>query len=310
MRLGSGNEAIVFGPFTRHDLLDMGIHLPVANTDHKYILKVFKDRFEKLPPIKAPRGSIIFPIETLTWDGVRLGTYLRWKDARPNKSYIIEVQEYGGYDMYDFLVDRYTYFTSTDFGQVWKSVIAIFEDVYPLIGHENRLLLDIKTENMVWDGRRLRLIDLHLGGQETQVFTPSIMNMPIQFLHRYWNKKRNIDVHFKEVSKKYYESPQNPYFNLLHKLHDQVSSLQELLPLFDTQNVLSTKEIQRLKFFFVVYPIFMTILIMFELRKIRMDSHVRQIYRIRDFCFQTIYDRGSHLMPFRAFIDKCKQLSF
>jgi hypothetical protein len=311
--IGTGKEGIVFGPFSRNDLIDMKIikdeDISFPSTS-AYIIKILKkmDNSILISNLDFPRGSVIIPMKIMKWRGKGIRRFISWSDLKDTDIYYMEIQQYGGKDFFDFLFKFQNILSFQDFTNLWKSIIFIIEDLYPYM-KKGRIFMDIKMKNMVWNGKRLRLIDLHFDDpRHPDIFTPSILNMPIQFLNDYWNRgKKPIDNIFKQSSSKYFRK-NHIFFKLLHRLHHNPGSIDQAIEEFKNKPVRTAHTIQRIKYFFVIYPLFLVILIIMELQRVSTKTAEQQrlINDVTQFCFETIYNRGMHILPFKSFVSRCK----
>jgi len=316
--LGKGGEAYVYGPFTKQEIGQV-FKIPRQSqrlaTGKKYIVKVFTssnvfpDNIEYWDDIRDEirNDSIILPLAIFRVPLEVIHANFRDFPKRIQlKEVFVEIQQYGGKDFFDLVFDRTHPFTLSfeEFISVWISIIRILEDLARLLINKDKIITDIKMENMVFDEREktIRLIDVQVNddraGTRHRIITPDLNLTPIQYFKNTWRTSTShqlLDI-YKTKARKMYDDRSHVFYNVLREIHHDEPTFQSAMRAFTATPATSTKNRNREKFFFVLYPIFFMIISLLLYKKVRFSSveEKKVLHEIYMFCKQTLRDRGAY----------------
>ena len=322
--LGEGQEANVYGIFTYpmiQSILasasDVRFLTDKSPLTDRFILKVHKRKIscnnnnnqdKELQEIHKvlKYQSILLPIATGKVNSAwfHQNPFIEDTIERPeNDFFAIEVQEYGGHELFALNADPRIRFTMDDIVHIWISILYIFLDALIVIHRLEMFMTDVKIENMVWDGHRLRLIDVHFYPMPwieckrmPLVITPRIDVLPSQYFDKAWPKigpPGYLQKYFHENSKNILKSP------LVHKHVVASDSKQRKMA---RESCIPPEEekikLQRHALMFVVYPILIWFGMMLERdNKIQMEypDDKQSLDELKDFCAKILEERGRTL---------------
>lgn len=325
-RLGSGQEADVYGPLTYSMIqsilasaCDVRLLTSQPCTTDQFILKISKTKMnsshknqdEEIRKLhtRMTRQSILLPIAMarVTGEWFRQNPFLQLpEEERPADSFFaLEVQKYGGKEMFPLNADPRIRFTLMDIVHMWISIVYIMQDAWTVIRDLQMFMTDIKTENMVWDGHRLRLIDVHFypmpwrrqSERSPLVLTPRVDILPLQYFDRAWPKIGEpgfLQKYFDNNSKQVLKIP------LIYK--HVIASNQKQRRLIRESAVPPEEEkvkLERQALMFVVYPIFFWFGMLLERENKILISHSHGKECVKElgfFCAQVLQERGRTLM--------------
>lgn len=321
--LGKGSEAYVYGPFTTHAMKPYLKKGEVLDPTKRYVIKLYTseniypdsiDFWDKIRPC-IRHDSIIIPVILRR---VPVNTLKDFSDfpSVPFKDVFMEIQEYGGEDFFYLLFEKKNplILSFRQFLDVWESVIYMLKDAATLITHKKMIVTDVKMENMVIKNDRLRIIDVQInpdsqGISPFRIVTPEIGIMPVQYFEKQWKTRGDERIRqiYDKKSQKVYNDPNNKLYDILHFIHDDVASYKDIYNRF-LVNPSTQAEKDREKFFFVIYPLFIMILILEKFGHIRYATSDRiVISNITRFCLDTLKKRG--VVPSPAFFKEMSRVA-
>lgn len=313
--LGKGGEACVYGPFSYVELISL---FPNRNEFSKlpsgksssYIVKLFhekvketiKNRMKELQKIPYP-DSIILP---LLFSSISTQEAKHKFDFQPKKDIPcvdVEIQKYGGDELYMFLNKSSTKLRFRDFKDIYTCFQKILADFFVYVYKYGWIVTDVKPENMVIrkeNGKYVvRVIDLQANPKTapSRMITTYLQLLPIQYFHSYFKTtKENWSSYEKSyiqnAIKKYNQNSQQG--KLMRQIHNNMESFEnQVFPLFSKSNIdpLDTT------FFVALYPIFCYILWIIITNKIILKSQEEKeiIQCIKSFCIRVLKRRGKVL---------------
>jgi len=312
----SGGEADIFGPLSLEQVQTIVTYLkeftPVSWFDlpkvsSRFILRVGK--VNDMEPIHAAEyrklhhqivnGSIIMPLLACTVDFRWLDNsnpFLQFPDNRKRNvehRYRVEIQEYGGEDFFHLFVNPRLVFTFEQIVEMWQSIYFIYMTVWKIIHKMDLYMTDIKVENMVWDGHRLRIIDTHfypLPGTKPSAkyvtITPRMDMLPLQFFDDPWPKTKHIISVFRQSSQS------------IMKRREFRKHIDASYEKFKTLVVEETvkERLQRHALLFVMYPILIYFQVLLDQTdRIHLDNEQQKEYleTLQQFCTTLLVERAS-----------------
>jgi hypothetical protein len=333
--IGHGSEAFVFGPFTYTTLLHLNfIDMSELLRSKKYILKVYKDsyitnkNFKKNEKMYAnirkcvQHDSVIFPLKIVTIKGQLLNVYFNFPDNIYDEDYYkVELQIYGGAEFNDFLIVKphIVRITMKQFIEIWNSILDILEDVYSILEKFNCVITDVKPNNMVISlisrKYKVRLVDMQITSinyNKTRIITPDILKMPVQYFNNVWwnlnkNKEKIIKGVLHEYKKrsirKYLSDPEINY--ILSFIHGGKGNLDEWIKKYSSGK-LTKEQMKTQRIFFVVYPLFNSIISLVLEKTVRDDTNDPKLRFIISKCLLTLVSRGNNIQNFSKFINSLR----
>lgn len=314
--VGEGSFAIVIGPFRS------------ASNKNYYVLKVYKKPLkpkQDLTPVhnkqllynrlhkQSRHHSILFPLSTVVVKGKDLLSYL---PVDPAKLYLVEKQEYGGISMEKFFNNPSFSFTMKEFLQIWKSIPPLLEDCYHVLFDNNLLITDVKMENMVLsDTHQLKLIDVDITPNQVniaRIITPYIRELPPQFFsHEWWGASfHDSRKYMLRLYKDNYHKEKKNMMKILEFIHSRKDPSSFIQP-----GKLMPQDNRFQRFFFVLYPIFimMVLLIVDHKVQVHTDHDKFMLKKIMSFCLEILQKRGHfskklNYSSFQHFLWKIKTL--
>lgn len=316
MILGQGSYAIVVGPLSFRQVRLLFRGTKISDDGAAYVVKAFNK-----PPVGADqlgfiarkqalydrlRGqlrhhSVILPLDTRilrAQDVVRVLPVLAGRFTDPRQEVRVELQHYGGVGMEKVVYGKHV-MSLRRFVLLWRSVSDILEDCFHILVDNDLIITDVKMENMVLspDDGRLRLIDADVNPNTKnapRISTPYIADMPAQYLSdQWWFNVANRDL----VAAKYKEGHEHVLGREEDK--DLVSVLRFIHRnrhpfLFARRGRLSPDENKFQRVYFVIYPIFLTIVLLVAYGRVRARTPAGKDYlrRVVAFCLGVLRDRG------------------
>lgn len=323
-RLGEGQEADVYGIFSLpmiQSILasasDVRILTDKSPITDRFILKVHKRKIscnnnnnqdKELREIHnaLAHQSILLPIAIGKVDHAWFdqNPFIKDTTERPeNEFFMIEVQEYGGKEVFILNADPMVRFTVHEIVHMWISIIYIFLDALIVIHRLEMFMTDVKIENMVWDGQRLRLIDVHFYPMPwieckrmPLVLTPRIDVLPAQYFDKAWPKigpPGYFQKYFLENSKNILKSPLVQKHVVASDSKQRKMIRESCIPPEEEK-----VKLQRHALMFVVFPILIWLGMLLEREnKIQIESPCdkQSLDELKDFCATILKERGRTL---------------
>lgn len=318
--LGKGSEAYVYGPFMPDSMRPYlkKQEMLVLDPAKMYVMKLYTseniypdsiDFWDKIRP-SIRHDSFIIPVIVRRVPVSGLKDFQGFPPVRFKEAYM-EIQEYGGQDFFYLLFERRDplILSFKEFLDVWRSVIYMLRDAGTLITQKKMIVTDVKMENMVIKDNRLRIIDAQInpesqGVSPFRIVTPQIGIMPVQYFETQWKTRGDARIRqiYDKKSQKIYNDPNNKLYDILHFIHGDLDSYKDIYDRF-LVNPTTQAEKTREKFFFVIYPLFIMILILEKFGHIRYEAADKiVISNIIRFCLDTLKKRG--VAPSRAFFQE------
>lgn len=318
MILGQGSYAVVIGPlaFRQVRSLFCGAKMP---GNAAYVVKV-QDKpvgadqlgliarkqalYDRLRA-QSRHHSVIMPLDTRILparDVVRVLPVLAGRFTDPRRELRVELQHYGGVSMEKIVYDtdkKRRVMSLRRFVALWHSVPDILEDCFHILVDNDLIMTDVKMENTVLspDDGRLRLIDADINPNIKdlpRISTPYIMDMPAQYLSdQWWSKVATRD----RVAAKYEEGhtyvlnrkEEKGFVDMLRFIHHNRHPF-----VFARSGRLTPDENKFQRLFFVIYPLFLTVVLLVANGRVRARTPAGKAYlkRVVVFCLRVLRQRG------------------
>lgn len=327
--LGEGNFAVVMGPFTYKDLNQFALfHKRFQRTTQVFILKIHKKLpihtyqelvgkqllYTKLTEA-SKHHAILFPLAMSLVLGktiLQVFPYMK-KYLDPGYFYQLELEEYGGVNVDSLIYSKEKpNLSMKQFLTIWGCVPNILEDAHHILFDNDLIMTDIKAENMVLSSDYiLRLIDVDINPNKKslRINTNHIQNLPPQYFSQEWWDDQDKRLGSLQKYKKNKEK-------ILHYEKKMIHSIVEFIhknkdpSFFIRQQTLTPQENKSQRLFFVLYPLFMTILkmIVYQCVLPQTPAEKERIKRIMVFCLSILRKRGHFQGSFQHFLRQMKQL--
>ena len=198
--LATGRRSVVYGPYSSRETETefetyTGKRLPRLSPHLSYILKIH-------PSVKKPLTTTyetVWSVQNPFKECILVPLYMA-KSLEDGKW--VEVQRYGGVDMWYRIQDLTWEWTEDMLWSMWNSIHNILSVGLVLIQEEHLFLADVKLENMVWSAQGLSLIDVEWSTLDAVyqrnihdlIFTPHPFSVPPEFFrlfpqpHECWDR--------------------------------------------------------------------------------------------------------------------------